>query len=188
MTQIKPADGDAMKTLTLLRHAKSGWDDTVPRDFDRPLNLKGRRAAQVMGRFLQTQGAKFDHVIASPALRVVETLVEVESGYGQALAPAWDKRVYLASAATLLDLIRDLPAQAGTVLLVGHNPGLEDLVLDLVPDGGDLRDAVEAKYPTAAVATMTWEGEWADLRPGAATLGTFTRPRDLDATLGPDGD
>lgn len=177
-----------MKTLTLLRHAKSGWDDTVPRDFDRPLNPKGRRAAQMMGRFLKTQGAAFDHVLASPALRVVETLVEVESGYGQALTPAWDKRVYLASAATLLDLIRDLPAQAGTVLLVGHNPGLEDLVLDLVPDGSDLRDAVEAKYPTAAVATMTWNGEWADLRPGAATLGAFTRPRDLDATLGPGGD
>jgi phosphohistidine phosphatase len=188
MTQIKPADGDAMKTLTLLRHAKSGWDDAVPRDFDRPLNPKGRRAAQVMGRFLKTQGAAFDHVLASPALRVVETLVEVEYGYGRALTPAWDKRVYLASAATLLDLIRDLPEQAGTALVVGHNPGLEDLVLDLVADGGDLREAVEAKYPTAAVATMTWDGAWADLRSGAATLGAFTRPRDLDATLGPDED
>ena len=178
-----------MKTLTLLRHAKSGWDDPVARDFDRPLNLKGRRAAQLIGRHIKAEGLAFDHVLASPAQRVVETVAEVEAGYGASLAPAWDKRAYLASAATLLDLARETPAKAERLLLIGHNPGLEDLVLLLVPGGGDLRDAVEEKYPTATLAELTFDvDDWPSLAPGGATLTRFVRPRDLDATLGPDAD
>jgi phosphohistidine phosphatase len=177
-----------MKTLTLLRHAKSGWDDPIARDFDRPLNEKGRRAAQTIGRHLRREAFAFDHVVASPARRVVETLAEIEAAYGSALAPAWDKRIYLASAATLLDVIHELPADAGHVLLVGHNPGLEDLVLQLVPDGDATRDAVEQKYPTASIAQMTWEDGWSALRHGGATFACFVRPRDLDPTLGPDED
>ena len=179
-----------MKTLTLLRHAKSGWDDTVPRDFDRPLNGKGRRAAQTVGRHLKLEGVTFDHIVASPATRVQETLAEVATGYGGALAPHWDKRIYLASAATLLDVVRELPDTVGHALLVGHNPGLEDLVLLLVADAAaGLRDAVEEKYPTASVATLALPVDrWADLAEGGATLARFVRPRDLDARLGPDGD
>src|SRR3982751_6786357 len=116
-----------MKTLTLLRHAKSGWDDTVQRDVDRPLNAKGRRAAQAVGRFLKRESVAFDHVLASPAVRVQQTLDEVAATYGP-LAPVGERRIYLASAATLLDLIRDLDDAHDRVLLVGHNPGLEDLV------------------------------------------------------------
>ena len=184
-----------MKTLTLLRHAKSGWDDGVQRDFDRPLNPKGRRAAQTIGRHLRREGLTFDHVVASPAQRVVETMAEVEAGYGASLSPgpesiSWDKRLYLAPAETLLDVIRELPDAHARVLLVGHNPGLEDLVLDLVPDGGSERggprDAVELKYPTAALAELTWADGWSGLRSGGATLTRFTRPRDLDPSLGPD--
>ncbi|MEQ1333326.1 SixA phosphatase family protein, partial [Salmonella enterica] len=85
------------KTLTLLRHAKSGWDDPVARDFDRPLNPKGQRAAAMMGRYLKAEGLEFDHVLASPAARVVETLAQVATGYGSELAPHWDQRLYLAS-------------------------------------------------------------------------------------------
>ena len=121
-----------MKTLTLLRHAKSDWTDTVLRDFDRPLNGKGKRAAALVGQHLRRSMPGFDHVVASPAVRVVETLDEVQRGFGRTLAPAWDRRIYMASAVTLLDLVRDLPAAAGDVLMVGHNPGLEDLVLLLV--------------------------------------------------------
>ncbi|MBJ6123688.1 SixA phosphatase family protein [Sphingomonas mollis] len=178
-----------MKTLTLLRHAKSGWDDPVARDFDRPLNPKGRRAAQLIGRHLRQSDCTFDHVIASPAVRVVETLAEIGDGYGAVLAPEWDRRIYLASAATLLDIVHELPEMATRVLLVGHNPGLEDLVLTLVPDdGAALRDEVEAKYPTATLAEMTLDGRWTEAGRGTATLARFTRPRDLDPTLGPDSD
>jgi phosphohistidine phosphatase len=177
-----------VKTLTLLRHAKSGWDDPVSRDFDRPLNPKGRRAAALMGRHLRSLGVAFDHVVASPAVRVEETLDGLESGYGQTLAPCWDRRIYLASAATLLDVVHDLPATVDRVLLVGHNPGLEDLLLMLVPEGADgLRGLVEQKYPTATIAEMDLGVDaWDNARADAATLTRFVRPRDLDPTLGPD--
>jgi phosphohistidine phosphatase len=179
-----------VKTLTLLRHAKSGWDDPVARDFDRPLNARGRRAAATMGRQMRSLGLEFDHVLASPAVRVTETIAEVESGYGRTLAPEWDKRAYLASAGTLLDLVRETDDAHARLLIVGHNPGLEELVLDLAVDqAGDLRDAVEEKYPTATLAEMTFDvASWKDVARGGATLTRFMRPRDLDATLGPDDD
>ena len=183
-----------MKTLTLLRHAKSGWDDPIQRDFDRPLNAKGRRAAQAVGRHLRGAGCAFDHVVASPAMRVQQTLAELADSYGETPPPVWDRRIYLASAATLLDVVRELPDSVGTALLVGHNPGLEDLILLLVPDAGPiagerLRDAVGAKYPTASVAELTVDVEhWSDLTEGGAVLARFVRPRDLDPSLGPDSD
>ena len=179
-----------MKTLTLLRHAKSGWDDPVARDFDRPLNEKGRRAAGVVGQHLRREGVTFDHVVASPAIRVMETLDEVSSGFGTRIAPAWDRRIYLASAATLLDVVRDLPAAASRALLVGHNPGLEDLALMLVPQSVDgLRGEVEDKYPTATLAEMTFDvDDWTAATAGGARLTRFVRPRDLDPSLGPDAD
>ncbi|MEI9927875.1 MAG: histidine phosphatase family protein [Sphingomonas sp.] len=177
-----------MKTLTLLRHAKSGWDDPVARDFDRPLNPKGQRAAAMMGRHMRALGLEFDHVVASPAARVIGTLEQVAGGYGGDLAPAWDPRLYLASAATLLEVVRELPEAAERVLLVGHNPGLEELVLLLVPEGRDgLRDAVEVKFPTASLAEIRFDGDrWEAAAPASAELTRFVRPRDLDPSLGPD--
>lgn len=178
-----------MKTLTVLRHAKSSWDDAVARDFDRPLNPRGQRAAATMGRHMRGAGLSFDHVVASPAVRIVETVEQVETGYGSALAPAWDRRIYLASASSLLDVVHELPDGAGSALLIGHNPGLEDLVLMLVPDraGDALRDSVEEKFPTAALAELRFEVDsWSAIRPGNATLVRFVRPRDLDPALGPD--
>jgi phosphohistidine phosphatase len=179
-----------LKTLTLLRHAKSGWDDPVTRDFDRPLNDKGKRAAHSVGRHMRELGLEFDHIVASPAVRVGETLDAVAAGYGRKLAPVWERRIYLASAATLLDVVHELPVEANRVLLVGHNPGLEDLVLMLVPETVDgLRTLVEEKYPTAAVAEMTLAIDgWDDVRTGVAALCRYVRPRDLDASLGPDED
>lgn len=179
-----------MKTLTLLRHAKSGWDDPVARDFDRPLNPKGQRAAALIGRHLQAIDARFDHIIASPAVRVVETIDHVAKSYGATITPEWERRIYLASAATLLDLIGALPASATSVLMVGHNPGLEDLALMLArEDGSAGRVAIEEKFPTASLAELQFEGDdWSAVAAGTGTLARFTRPRDLDPALGPDED
>ena len=176
-----------MKTLTLLRHAKSGWDDPGARDFDRSLNAKGRRAAQAVGRRARSLGLGWDHAVASPAARVVETLAEFGEGYGAALDPRWDRRLYLASEAALLEVARETPDAADRLLMVGHNPGLEDFVRLLVPGGGDpLRAAAEEKYPTATLAEMTFAVDrWADLA-GDGALTRFIRPRDLDPALGPD--
>ncbi len=180
-----------MKTLTLLRHAKSGWGDMNLRDFDRPLNTKGQRAAQVVGRRMRTTDLTFDRVLASPALRVVETLEHIARGYGSALIPDWDRRLYLASAASLIDVIHEQDDGVERLLLVGHNPGLEELVLALVPAGatGSEREKVEEKFPTASVAVVTFDVDrWADVAIGAGLLERFVRPRDLDPALGPEED
>ena len=176
-----------MRTLTLLRHAKSAWDDPVERDFDRPLNGKGRRAAARIGRYMAEQGLMFDKVIASPALRVIQTIEGIEDGFGKPLPADHDKRIYMASAATLLDVVRGTDDGCERLLMVGHNPGLEDLVLLLVPESaGGARDEVEMKYPTATIAELSFAGSWADLDERMAALTRFVRPRDLDPALGPD--
>jgi phosphohistidine phosphatase len=180
-----------VKTLTLLRHAKSGWDDPVARDFDRPLNAKGKRAAHKVGEYLKKHDVHFDHVVASPAVRVVETIEHLAEGTGELMAPAWDKRVYLASAVSLLDVVQEADDRHDSLLLVGHNPGLEDLVLMLVPDNPDdaARDQVEEKFPTASIAEISFPvARWEDVRPNGGTLSLFVRPRDLDPALGPDRD
>ena len=176
-----------MKTLTLLRHAKSGWDDPTLPDAQRPLNDKGRRAARAIGRHLAREGIGFDHAIASPATRVAETIAAVEVAYGRPLEAAVDKRLYLASPAEIMTMVGEQSDAIGRLLVVGHNPGLEELVLDLAAES-DARDAAEAKFPTATLAQLTWEGDWTSPGRGGATLVRFTRPRDLDPSLGSDED
>lgn len=178
-----------MKRLTLLRHAKSGDDGLVARDFDRRLNAKGRRAARAIGRHMRELGLRFDAVLASPAVRVAETIEEVAAGYGDDLAPGWERRIYLATPEDLLELIQEAPPAAGSLLLVGHNPSLEQLVLMLVPGGMDdaARGQVEEKYPTASLAEIAFDvAQWDDVEAGAGRLVRFVRPRDLDPALGPD--
>lgn len=177
-----------MKTLILLRHAKSGWDDPVPHDFDRPLNPKGRKAARVIGREMRARGIGFDAALASPAVRVVETLEDVGHGYGSPIRPIYDRRVYLASAQTLLELVRSVGDEVDRLLLVGHNPGLERLATMLTRDDGDgLRHALAEKYPTATVAEIGLPvASWRDVEEGAGRLERFIRPRDIDPALGPE--
>ncbi len=178
-----------MKSLTLLRHAKSGWDDPVIRDFDRPLNARGCRAARTVGEEMKAQGLAFDLVIASPARRVSETLREIAGGYG-ALDANYDQRLYLASAATLLDVVRHAPDSVDRLMLVGHNPGMEELALRLaLRDRDALRREIEIKYPTGTVAEIELPvGHWNDVKEGTGRIVRFIRPRDLDPELGPDAE
>ena len=176
-----------MKTLTLLRHAKSSWDDPAARDFDRPLNRRGHKAARAMGKAMREQGIAFDHILASPAARVVGTLKDLAEGYGGAIEPAFDQRVYLATAATLLKLVQGADDKAGRLLVVGHNPGMEALALMLTRDDNGLRSEMLTKYPTAALAEISLPVDhWRDVAPGTGQLARFIRPRDLDPELGPD--
>lgn len=179
-----------MKRLTLLRHAKSGWDDPAARDFDRSVNDRGKRAAKLIGEHARGQGLKFDKIVASPAVRVVDTLDVFQAAMGnENLEPKWDRRIYLASSATLIDVLRDMPDAANDILMVGHNPGLEDLILELVPDSKDepLRAIPEEKFPTASLAVMEIDiDKWADLDVRTAHLAYVIRPRDLDPELGPE--
>ncbi len=178
-----------MKLLGLFRHAKSDWGDPRARDFDRDLSDRGRAGAAIMGRHIRDHGAAWDRFIASPAIRCAET-VEIAADAAERTFPVnWDRRIYLASSATLLDILREQPDAAGSVLMIGHNPGLEDLIFDLVPDDGTspLRDVVEAKYPTAAFAVIELPiDRWADIAEASGQLVHLTRPRDLDPALGPE--
>ena len=180
-----------MKTLTLFRHAKSGWDSPVARDFDRPLNARGVQGAKLMGVHAKQAGMEFDDIISSPAVRCLETLVGVWEGYGEILHTNWERRIYLATGVTLLDVVHDLPDDVSRVMMCGHNPGLEDLAMMLVPDtkGDELREALEEKYPTASIADVSIDvASWSDVKAGNATLTRFSRPRDLDPELGPESD
>lgn len=177
-----------MKTLTLLRHAKSGWDDPVSRDFDRPLNLRGRKAAQTIGREMRAQRLQFDLVIASPAVRVVETLAEVSDGCGENLSQSYDQRLYLASKDVLLEVISETDDGVESLLLVGHNPGLEKLALYLAGES-EMRRELAMKYPTATIAEIQLATpNWKQVSEGTGTLTRFIRPRDIDPELGPDED
>lgn len=178
-----------MKTLTILRHAKSGWGAAVERDFDRPINARGQRGAELIGQYLKRQTLPVDRIVASPAVRVVETLdIFLPAANLDSIEPHWDRRIYLASAATLMDVIRDTGGDAQHLLISGHNPGLEDLILMLVPESSsdELRAAVEEKLPTAALARLELDiDDWRALDVGAARFALFIRPRDLDPALSP---
>jgi phosphohistidine phosphatase len=177
-----------MKTLTLLRHAKSSWTDGAVRDFDRPLSPRGHRAAKAIGREMRAQHLAFDRVLASPAARVVETLRDVGDGYGHSFEAEYDRRVYLASVDCLLELIHQTDDGKADLLIVGHNPGLERLAV-LLSEAGALRSEIEVKYPTAALTQITFPVDrWAAVAEGLGTVTRFTRPRDLDPELGPDED
>ena len=177
-----------MKILGLFRHAKSDWQDPRARDFDRPLNDRGRKGAAVMGRHIRDHGAVWNRTISSPAIRCAETIEIACEAAGRPVAVNWDRRIYLASSATLIDVLRETEGDPRSVLMVGHNPGLEDLIFDLVPDDGTspLRDLVEVKFPTATFAVLELNIErWADLAERCGKLVHLTRPRDVDPALGP---
>jgi phosphohistidine phosphatase len=167
-----------MRRLSLLRHAKSDWHDHSLTDFQRPLNARGREAALAMGREMRALGLSWDCIIASPATRVTETIEGVEQSYG-GLAAKHDERVYHASAQTLLEIVHAADDGCETLLLVGHNPGMERLAL-MLSRGGPLHDQVAEKYPTGALAEIAFPVEsWSDVVESGGTLERFLRPRDL---------
>ncbi len=178
-----------MKILGLLRHAKSDWDDTNQRDFDRGLNARGRLGAELIGAHIRDHGITWDRVIASPAVRVKLTLNSALPD----VSAIYDQRLYLASFDTIAETIEahagNGAAEAKTILICGHNPGLQDVLLELVAPGKEndlFREAV-VKFPTAAYAVLECEIErWADLKRYCAKLVHLARPRDLDPDLGPE--
>jgi phosphohistidine phosphatase len=174
-----------LKLLGLLRHAKSDWDDINLRDFDRGLNARGRRGAALMGQHIRAHGIEWEHVLASPAERVRRTL-EAAGIDGDV---EWQQRAYLASSGTLIDLLQQVEGDPDAVLLSGHNPGLQELIFELVApeEENALFDEAAEKLPTATFAVIELDiGDWRDLRPGCGALVHFTRPRDLDPDLGPE--
>ena len=186
---------DPGRTLVLFRHAKSAWPD-VP-DHDRPLARRGIRAAPVMGRWLREAGLVPGQVLCSTARRARETWQYAQPGLAATPPVTFDARIYEGAAADLLALIREVPPATGTLLLIGHNPAIEDLARLLAaapgaagpgtagPRTGDSHhsdlDRMRSKFPTAAIAVLRSGGTWHDLAPGRARLTAFVTPGDLGA-------
>lgn len=177
-----------MKTLYLLRHAKSGWDDEQQRDFDRTLNARGRSAATAMGDYFRTKKIKPDYVLVSPAVRTMQTLDMLEASRGEPLHAHVQDDIYMANVQTLLGIVRAAPQDAQSLLLIGHNPALEDLAYLLVNDGdAALRTRLETKFPTATLCGFEMDiARWEDVAAKCGRLFCFIRPQDIGLT--PDDD
>ena len=170
---------DTPRRLILLRHAKSDWPD-VP-DQERPLAKRGRRDAPVVGRWLRRHGYLPDTVICSVARRTRQTWDRVAPELGGSPSVTFEPRAYEASALTLLYLVRELPGTCRAALLIGHNPGIEELAAHLAeaPDAAGAPPPPGPRFPTAAVAVLEFHGDWSDLAPGQAHLLDFATPADM---------
>jgi phosphohistidine phosphatase len=171
-----------VKTVLLLRHAKSAWDDAGRADHDRPLNRRGERAAEAMAEHIAEKSPHPDLILCSTAARSRQTLAPLVH---RLIVPAppilLEKGLYLASEAALLARLQDAPGEAGTVLLIGHNDGIWQLAEVLAGRGrAGLLAALHDKFPTGALATLRAPIEhWRDLAAGSAELLAYVRPRDL---------
>ena len=168
-----------MKRVYLLRHAKSAWDDPTLRDRDRPLAPRGRKAAKRMGRWARKHDVRPQLVVCSSAVRARETLQRMLPALGE--PEVWvEVTLYAASADTLLERIGAFPDEVDDAMLVGHNPGVMDLVL-LLARPGSLRDRASENVPTGALAVLDLDvHRWPDVSAGAATLRRFVVPRELN--------
>lgn len=170
-----------MKTLYLLRHAKSSWDDPGLKDEERPLNERGFRSATVMGLYFAQCGFRPDVILCSSARRALETLDQVRPRLAGKPSLTIDRAIYRADSAALLTMVRDLPESASSALIVGHNPALEEFCLSLAGSGPkELRTAMAEKYPTGALAVYSLpERPWSEIEWKSAELRSFTSPKDL---------
>lgn len=162
-----------MKTLLVLRHAKSSWSDQGLSDHARPLNERGRRDAPRMGRLLRDEGVMPDLVVSSDAVRARLTAEAVARAAGYAGEIVLDPRLYGASPRDIVGVLRAIEDAARTVLIVGHNPGLEELVSQLTGE--------PQEFPTAALARIALPiEEWRDLTLAArGGLVALWRPKEL---------
>jgi phosphohistidine phosphatase len=167
------------RELLILRHAKSDWDSVATGDFDRPLAKRGKSDAPKVGAWLYREGLVPDLVVSSPAERAKQTAAKVCKCLDiKKKQIVWDPDIYEAEVPRLLSVLSRCPADAATVLLIGHNPGLEQLLMHLV--GEDLEIPDDGKLlPTATVARLEMPDVWDSLPCGSAQLVSITRPRNL---------
>jgi phosphohistidine phosphatase len=157
----------AQRQLVVLRHAKSAWPDGVP-DQQRPLNRRGRADAPAAGRWLRDHISRLDAVVCSPAERTRQTLALVAAELDDPPDPRFDDRIYGAPPDALLAVVRELPDTAGTALLVGHNPGVQELVA--------LLSGQECEMKTSSIAVVVWTGGWSDAAVEVASVRHHATP------------
>jgi phosphohistidine phosphatase len=171
--------GARTRRLVVARHAKSDWPVGVA-DAERPLGRRGLRDAAAAGQWLAGHAARPELVWCSPARRTRQTWDGLDAGLGPGVGPEvrFDERVYQGTLEDLLAVLHDTPAASTCVLLVGHNPGVQDLVMALAERGSeDARALAAAKFPTSALAVLDLQAPWADAGPGCGLLSAFAVPR-----------
>ena len=163
----------------LLRHGKSDWLAGATKDFNRPLAKRGEKASRRIGKWLLENGLFPEHIISSPASRAYKTAQNVctVAGMPTAILSA-DERLYLADVESLLEVIHQCPPDACSLMIIGHNPGLEDLLDYLCTDPAP-EYANGKLMPTAALALLQFNGPWNELDAGSARLQMLIRPRQL---------
>jgi phosphohistidine phosphatase len=168
----------SLKTVYLLRHAKSSWEDPDLDDADRPLAPRGREAATRIAAHIRDRGIAPQLVICSPALRARQTLEGLGDSIGDARVEI-DPTIYDAHESDLLEALRKVEPEIESTMMIGHNPSIERLALLLAAES-PLLDDLRRKYPTGALASLTFEvANWRELRAGGAELTEFVKPREL---------
>jgi phosphohistidine phosphatase len=165
-----------------MRHAKSSWDDPRLRDRDRPLAPRGRRAATRVGRHLGGVGVEPDEVLCSTAKRARQTLEAVLPFLDPRVTVRFEDDIYRADGGELLQRLREVSPTVGSVMLIGHNPSIQELALTLADEvhGEDLTARLAEKFPTAGLALFVLRDDWSDLGRGQARLEGLLIPRELD--------
>lgn len=174
-----------VKTILLLRHAKSAWSNAELADHDRPLNRRGERAAVAMAEWLAAKGPRPDLILCSTAARTRQTLAPLAKRLADPAPPiSLEKGLYLASEGALLARLQKLSDEIGVVLLIGHNDGIGLLANALAGHGkASSRSSLQEKFPTGALAVLKAPAShWRELALGSADLKAFVRPRDLAGT------
>jgi len=174
-----------MKTLYLLRHAKSSWGDAAVEDHDRPLNARGIENAAQMGQLMRKEGYNPALILCSSARRTRETLDGLAPSLPANVKIRHEPGLYLAPRDRMLSLLRETDDAVPSVLIIAHSPGTEELALGLARSEGShdedrLRDLISTKFPTAALAVLRFPVEtWRLVKPDTGELLAFVRPRDL---------
>lgn len=170
------------RRLYVLRHAKSSWEDAALPDHDRPLSPRGRRAAAQVGDHVNRTGIAPQQILCSSALRTRETLRGVMGDVPASVEPG----LYGAACRDLIARLRQVPDEVESVMLIGHNPALQSLVLKLARDGAGPPVGGETplqqigrKFPTGALATLQFDGPWSAIEHRSATLVDYVRPKAL---------
>jgi phosphohistidine phosphatase len=169
-----------MKSLYLLRHAKSSWKDPDLHDHDRPLSKRGRQAAKMMAKYLRRSKIAPDLVICSTAIRAQQTLDPIAKEAKKPPKVILEREIYGGTQQALWEQLWNLPESAKSVLLIGHNPALHDLARELAQaDLNKLLPSGDEKFPTGAMASFRFDGAWKALEPHRAVLVSFITPNEI---------
>jgi phosphohistidine phosphatase len=165
-------EGQTMKTLLLLRHAKSSWDDPSLGDFERPLAPRGKKDAPLMGKALKERFPLPDYILSSPAARAKATSRAAVKAAGLDIEIHFEEGIYDASSAQLMKIVRGIPDSASCAMLIGHNPGFEELLARLT--------GKSERMPTAALACIELQVEtWDDVEDRKGVLVRMLTPKQL---------